>query len=91
MTMVSASSSTTFCSAVTVVVTDKSRSAASSAASASRTSLAGQSNRAESPRAMDPHRGGRRFEGLVAGQASHPRTNRSKSPGNTRGIGHKAG
>ena len=59
----------------------QSRSAASSAASASRTSLAGQSNRAASRRAIAPHRGGRRFDGLVSGQASHPRTNRSPFSG----------
>ena len=53
------------------------RSAASSAASASRTWPAGRSNRAASRRAIVAQRGGLRFEGLVAGQASHVSTRRS--------------
>ena len=46
-----------------------SRSAASSAASTSRTSPAGRSNRSASRRAMVPTRGCFRFKGLVSGQA----------------------
>ena len=46
-------------------------------ARASRTSPAGRSNRSASRRAIVPHSGGRRREGLVSGQASHASTNRS--------------
>ena len=60
-----------------VAISSRRRSTSTAAVSAWRTTAAETPTAAATSRAIAPHRGGRRFEGLVAGQIEHARTKRS--------------